>query len=37
VQIFKVNRCMAEGRNRFRQLFEAIEEGRRCTELASAL
>ena len=33
----KVNRCMAEGRKRFLELFAGIEEGRRCTELAPAL
>jgi RNA polymerase sigma factor (sigma-70 family) len=33
----KVNRCMAEGRKRFLQLFDAIEDGRRCEELAPAL
>jgi RNA polymerase sigma factor (sigma-70 family) len=30
----KVNRCLAEGRQRFRAVFGAIEEGRRCEELA---
>jgi RNA polymerase sigma factor (sigma-70 family) len=33
----KVNRCMAEGRKRFLELFAAIEEGRRCDDLAPAL
>jgi RNA polymerase sigma factor (sigma-70 family) len=33
----KINRCMAEGRKRFLQLFGDIEQGRRCEELASAL
>jgi RNA polymerase sigma factor (sigma-70 family) len=33
----KVNRCMAEGRKRFLELFAGIEEGRRCAELAPAL
>jgi RNA polymerase sigma factor (sigma-70 family) len=33
----KINRCMAEGRKRFLQVFADIEEGRRCEELASAL
>jgi RNA polymerase sigma factor (sigma-70 family) len=33
----KVNRCMAEGRKRFLELFGAIEEGRRCEEIAPAL
>jgi RNA polymerase sigma factor (sigma-70 family) len=33
----KVNRCMAEGRKRFLELFAGIEEGRRCEELAPAL
>jgi RNA polymerase sigma factor (sigma-70 family) len=33
----KVNRCMAEGRKRFLQVFSDIEQGRRCEELATAL
>ncbi|MGH2981319.1 MAG: sigma-70 family RNA polymerase sigma factor [Solirubrobacterales bacterium] len=33
----KVNRCLAEGRQRFRAVFGSIEEGRRCEELAPAL
>ena len=33
----KINRCMAEGRKRFLQVFADIEEGRRCEELAGAL
>jgi RNA polymerase sigma factor (sigma-70 family) len=33
----KINRCMAEGRKRFLQVFADIEEGRRCEELATAL
>ena len=33
----KINRCMAEGRKRFLQVFADIEDGRRCEELASAL
>jgi RNA polymerase sigma factor (sigma-70 family) len=33
----KVNRCMAEGRKRFLELFGAIEEGRRCEEIAPAV
>jgi RNA polymerase sigma factor (sigma-70 family) len=33
----KVNRCMAEGRKRFLELFAGIEDGRRCEELAPAL
>jgi RNA polymerase sigma factor (sigma-70 family) len=33
----KINRCMAEGRKRFLQVFSDIEEGRRCEELATAL
>jgi RNA polymerase sigma factor (sigma-70 family) len=33
----KVNRCLAEGRQRFRALFGSIEEGRRCEELSPAL
>jgi RNA polymerase sigma factor (sigma-70 family) len=33
----KINRCMAEGRKRFLQVFADIEQGRRCEELASAL
>ena len=33
----KINRCMAEGRKRFLQVFAEIEQGRRCEELAAAL
>jgi RNA polymerase sigma factor (sigma-70 family) len=33
----KINRCMAEGRKRFLQVFADIEQGRRCEELALAL
>jgi RNA polymerase sigma factor (sigma-70 family) len=33
----KINRCMAEGRKRFLQVFADIEQGRRCEELASAI
>jgi len=33
----KINRCMAEGRKRFLQVFSDIEHGRRCEELAAAL
>ncbi len=33
----KVNRCLAEGRQRFRAVFGSIEEGRRCEELAPTL
>jgi RNA polymerase sigma factor (sigma-70 family) len=33
----KINRCMAEGRKRFLQVFDDIEQGRRCEELAGAL
>jgi RNA polymerase sigma factor (sigma-70 family) len=33
----KINRCMAEGRKRFLQVFADIEHGRRCEELAAAL
>jgi RNA polymerase sigma factor (sigma-70 family) len=33
----KINRCMAEGRKRFLQVFAEIEQGRRCSELAGAL
>jgi RNA polymerase sigma factor (sigma-70 family) len=33
----KVNRCMAEGRKRFLELFAGIEDGSRCAELATAL
>jgi RNA polymerase sigma factor (sigma-70 family) len=33
----KINRCMAEGRKRFLQVFADIEEGRRCDELAPVL
>jgi RNA polymerase sigma factor (sigma-70 family) len=33
----KINRCMAEGRKRFLQVFAEIEAGERCPELADAL
>jgi RNA polymerase sigma factor (sigma-70 family) len=33
----KINRCMAEGRKRFLQVFADIEQGRRCDQLAAAL
>jgi RNA polymerase sigma factor (sigma-70 family) len=33
----KINRCMAEGRKRFLEVFADIEQGRRCEELAAAL
>jgi hypothetical protein len=33
----KINRCMAEGRKRFLQVFAEIEQGQRCEELSSAL
>ena len=33
----KVNRCLAEGRQRLRSVFGSIEEGRRCDELAPVL
>ena len=33
----KINRCMAEGRKRFLQVYADIEQGRRCEELAGAL
>jgi RNA polymerase sigma factor (sigma-70 family) len=33
----KVNRCMAEGRKGFLELFARIEDGSRCDELAGAL
>ena len=33
----KINRCMAEGRKRFLQVFADIEQGRRCEELSAAL
>jgi RNA polymerase sigma factor (sigma-70 family) len=33
----KINRCMAEGRKSFLELFARIESGRRCEELAAAL
>jgi hypothetical protein len=33
----KINRCMAEGRKRFLQVFADIEQGHRCRELAEAL
>ncbi len=33
----KVNRCLAEGRQRFRAVLDSIDEGRRCEELAPTL
>ena len=33
----KINRCMAEGRKRFLEVFAEIEDGRRCDQLADAL
>jgi RNA polymerase sigma factor (sigma-70 family) len=33
----KVNRCLAEGRDRFRRLIARSETGARCTELAPAI
>ena len=33
----KINRCMAEGRKRFLEVFASIEEGRRCGQLSMAL
>jgi len=33
----KVNRCLAEGRQRFKAVLKSIEEGHRCDELASTL
>jgi RNA polymerase sigma factor (sigma-70 family) len=33
----KINRCMAEGRKRFLEVFAEIEEGKRCDHLAAAL
>jgi RNA polymerase sigma factor (sigma-70 family) len=33
----KINRCMAEGRKRFLQVFEELEQGQRCKEVAAAL
>ena len=33
----KINRCMAEGRKRFLQVFAEIEAGRRCKAIAPAL
>jgi RNA polymerase sigma factor (sigma-70 family) len=33
----KVNRCLAEGRKRFRAVLGSIEEGRRCEELGPTL
>jgi RNA polymerase sigma factor (sigma-70 family) len=33
----KINRCMAEGRKRFLQVFSDIEQGRRCEEHNDAL
>jgi RNA polymerase sigma factor (sigma-70 family) len=33
----KVNRCLAEGRGRFKAVLNSIEEGHRCDELAPAL
>jgi RNA polymerase sigma factor (sigma-70 family) len=33
----KVNRCLAEGRERFRRLLSESEDGRRCTEIGPTL
>jgi len=33
----KINRCMAEGRKRFLEVFAEIEQGRRCEQLADEL
>lgn len=33
----KINRCLAEGRERFRSLIARSEDGRRCTELSPRL
>jgi RNA polymerase sigma factor (sigma-70 family) len=33
----KINRCMAEGRKRFLEVFAEIEQGKRCDQLAPAL
>lgn len=33
----KINRCMAEGRKRFLEVFSDIEQGNRCSEHAAAL
>lgn len=33
----KINRCMAEGRQRFLRIYSEIEQGRRCEELGDAL
>jgi RNA polymerase sigma factor (sigma-70 family) len=33
----KINRCMAEGRKRFLEVFAEIEQGKRCAEYAAAL
>ena len=33
----KINRCMAEGRKRFLQVFDELEQGDRCHEMADAL
>jgi RNA polymerase sigma factor (sigma-70 family) len=33
----KINRCMAEGRKRFLEVFAEIEQGKRCDQLAAAL
>jgi RNA polymerase sigma factor (sigma-70 family) len=33
----KINRCMAEGRKRFLEVFAELEQGKRCEELAAAL
>ncbi len=33
----KINRCMAEGRKRFLQVFAELEQGQRCEEIAAAL
>ena len=33
----KINRCMAEGRKRFLEVFAEIEQGKRCADYAAAL
>ena len=33
----KINRCMAEGRKRFLEVFDELEQGGRCDEMADAL
>ena len=33
----KINRCMAEGRKRFLEVFDELEQGGRCGEMAEAL